>query len=142
MDETPVWSNLVFDTTVDIAGTNTVTLKLTGSEKSRVFVRLAAKADGTKLLPIIVFKNAKRDVNAIHKEFKNCIIIASSTNAWMNTELTQVWVNKVLGSFSCRCRHLVWNSYEFHMEKSLLFPKGAQNKSKPQMSVGTNHLKC
>ena len=76
----------------------------------------------------------------MHKEFKNCII-ESSTNASVNTELTQVWVNKVSGSFSFHPRHLVWDSYEFHMEESILFLEGAQNKSKPQMPVGTTHLK-
>lgn len=88
---------------------------------------------------LVVFKNAKGEVDAMHKEFENCII-ASSTNASMNTELTQVWVDKVFGLFSFHRRHLVWDSYEFHMEESILFPEGAQNKSKPQMSVGTNHL--
>ena len=28
---------------------------------------------------------------------KNCIIVSSPNNAWMNTELTQVSVNNVLG---------------------------------------------
>ena len=77
---------------------------------------------------LIVFKNAKREVNAMHKEFKNCII-ESSTNASVNTELTQVWVSKVFGSFSFRPRHLVWDFYEFYMQQSILFPQGAQNKS-------------
>ena len=43
MDETPVWSDMVSDTTVDTTCTNTVT-ESTGYEKSRVSVCLAAKA--------------------------------------------------------------------------------------------------
>ena len=43
-----------------------LTLKTTGHEKSRVSVCLAAKPDGTKLKPMIVFKGAKREVEALH----------------------------------------------------------------------------
>ena len=50
---------------------------------------------------------------------KNSRILSSSPNACMNTELTLVWVNKVLGSSSFRLRHLDWNSYEFHKEESV-----------------------
>jgi len=56
MDETPVWMDMVSDTTVDKTGSRTVTMKSTGHEKSRVSVCLTAKADGTKLQPFIVLK--------------------------------------------------------------------------------------
>ena len=60
MDETPVWADMVSDTTVDKTGARTITMKSTGHEKCRVSVCLTAKADGSKLKPFIVFKNAKR----------------------------------------------------------------------------------
>ena len=47
-------------------------------------------------------------------------IFASSSNAWMNTELTNQWVNYVLGSFAFNRRILAWDSYECHMEDYLL----------------------
>ena len=72
MDETPVWSDMISDTTIDITGSKTVTAKSTGHEKSRVSVCLAAKADGTKLPPMIVFKGAKRETDEMDKEYKNC----------------------------------------------------------------------
>ena len=87
MDETLTWADMVSDTTVDVTGKKTVTVKTTGHEKSCVPVCLVAKADGAKLPPFIVFKSAKREVTAIDKEFKGCHI-ASSPNAWMNTALT------------------------------------------------------
>ena len=37
----------------------------------------------------------------------------------MNNELIQFWVNKVLSSFSFRCRHLIWDSYKCHIEESV-----------------------
>ena len=83
-------------------------------------VYLAAKAGGTKLKPMIVFKGAKREVAALHQEFKSQAYIASSSNAWMNTELTNQWVNYVLRSFAFNCRILAWGSYECHMEDSVI----------------------
>lgn len=56
MDESPLWCDMISETTVDTTGKKTITLKLTGHEKARVSVGLAAKADGTKLKPMVVFK--------------------------------------------------------------------------------------
>jgi len=119
MDETPVWCDMVSETTIDTTGKKSITLKTTGHEKSRVSVCLAAKADGTKLKPMVVFKGAKREVAALNEEFKHRAVVATSTNAWMNTELTHVWVNSVLGIFSFKRRLLAWDSYECHIEDSI-----------------------
>ena len=108
------------ETTVDTTGATTVTLKTTGHERSRVSVCLAAKADGTKLKPMIVFKGAKREVAVLRQEYKGQAYIASSANAWMTTELTNEWVNHVLGSFAFDRRLLAWDSYECHMEDSVV----------------------
>ena len=85
------------DTTVDVFGKKTVSMKTTGHEKYHVTAGLAAKNDGTKLKPIIVFKGAKREVEQLQKEYKNKCFIATSTNGWMDTDLTLSWVNTVLG---------------------------------------------
>ena len=118
MNETPIWADMVSDTTVDVTGKRSVTVKTTGHEKSRVSVCLAAKADETKVPPFIVFKSAKREVAAMVKEFKGCHI-ASSPNTWMNIALNHPWINKVLGTFSFTRRYLVWDSYECHIEDSV-----------------------
>ena len=131
MDESPIWADMVSDTTVDVTGKKTVTVKATGHEKSRVSVCLAAKADGTKLPPFIVFKSAKREVAAMDKEFKGCHI-ASSPNAWMNTALTHSWINKVLGIFCFTRRYLVWDSYECHIKDSV---KSSLNAKKIDVSI-------
>ena len=88
MDETPVWSDMVSSTTADKSGTKDVPLKTTGHEKVRVSVCLAARGDGTKLKPFIVFAGAKRESKALHEEYKRQCSVASSTNCWMNKELT------------------------------------------------------
>ena len=62
--------------------------------------------------PFIVFRGAKRESKLLDEEFKNRCVVASSHNAWMNEELTLVWVNRVLGSFSFNRRLLAWDSFE------------------------------
>ena len=47
------------ETTVESKGARTVCLKTTGHEKVKVFVCLAAKADGSKMKPMIVFEGGK-----------------------------------------------------------------------------------
>ena len=47
MDETPVWSDMVSQTTVNRVGKRTITMKTTGHEKCRVSDCLAEKVEGT-----------------------------------------------------------------------------------------------
>ena len=114
-DETPVWADMVFNTTVDVVGKKTVSMKTTGHEKCRVTVGLAAKGNGTKVKPFIVFKGGKRDVEKLKKEYGNKCVIASSTNRWMDTDLTLSWANTVFGQFSFRRRLLARDNCECHL---------------------------
>ena len=76
---------------------------------------LAAKADGTKLKSSAVFRGAKRKSKSLDEEFKSRSVVKSSGNAWMNKELTTIWVKRVLGAFSFNRLILSWDSYECHM---------------------------
>ena len=114
-DETPVWADMVSNTKVDVVEKKTVSMKTTGHEKCRATVGLAAKVDGTKLKPFIVFKGGKCDVEKLKKEYGNKCVIASSTNGWMDTGLTLSWANTVLGQFLFRRRLLAWHTYECHL---------------------------
>ncbi|KAG7269084.1 hypothetical protein CRUP_002942 [Coryphaenoides rupestris] len=114
MDETAVWFDMVSPSTVDKRGAKSVALKTTGREKSHLTVVLAAKADGTKLKPYIVFKGAKRDVKAMQQQVPRAVI-ATSVNGWMNDTLTTHWLLNVVGKFSFTPRVLVWDSYRCHI---------------------------
>ena len=78
-------------------------------------VCLAAKGDGTKMKPFIVFAATKRESKCLHEEFKSKCSNASSGNGWMKEELTLKWINEVIGKFSFRKRLLAWDTYECHM---------------------------
>ena len=88
-------------------------------EKVTVTVCLSARADGTKLKPHIVFRGAKREVKRLNEDFKHKCVIATSSNAWMNEELTLNWAKNVLGAFSFQRRLLAWDSYECHIMQSV-----------------------
>ena len=92
MEKTPVWSDIASATTIDATGEKTTTMRSTAHEKSRVLVCLAAKADGTKLKPMIVFNGAVRECKILYQEFETQVVITSSPSGWMNTELILQWV--------------------------------------------------
>lgn len=53
------------------------------------------------------------------KTSKVKLLLQVPPNAWMNTELTHVWVENVPGTFSFQRRFLAWDSYECHIEDTV-----------------------
>jgi len=115
MDETPIWLDMGADSTVDFVGNKSVPIKTTGHEKSRVTVVLAAKANGSKLPPFIVFKGKRVDKGL---EKVTGVVCAYSKNGWMNENLTHTWLNKVWGSLAFSRRLLCWDAYRCHIQDS------------------------
>ena len=68
MDETPIWLDMPSSTTVNEAGATGIAVRSTGHEKYRITVCLAAKANGQKLKPFIVFEGGKRDVQRMNED--------------------------------------------------------------------------
>ena len=130
IDETAVWNDMVSETTVEATGAKDVPMKSTGHEKVRVSVCLAAKLDGTKLKPFIVFGAAKRESKSVHGEYKRQCSVASSSNAWMNEELTLRWCDEVLGQFTFQKHLLAWDSFEAHITNEVK-RKLATSKTEP-----------
>ena len=104
MDEIPVWSDMISNTTVEITGSKDVPMKSTGHEKVRVSVCLAAKLDGTKCKPFIVFAGAKRESKSLNEEYRKKCYVTGSPSGWMNEELTLRWCDEALGQFSLQRR--------------------------------------
>ena len=98
MDETAVWHEMISNTTVTDKG---AVLKTTGHEKGKVTVTLAAKANGEKFKPSIVFPGYKREVQNLKKDpaIKNSCYVESTINGWMNENTTIDWVENVLKTF-------------------------------------------
>ena len=111
MDETGVWFNTLSSTTIETVGERTVAVRSTGNEKDRATVCLAAKANGAKLKPFILFKGAVRQVEGMARTFARDAVLKSGNSGWMNTELTRLWINTVLGSFPFGTRLLLWDKF-------------------------------
>ena len=69
---------------------------------SKVAVSLAAKVNGDKLKPYIVFLGHQREVPAI----KNCCYVESTINGWMNENTITDWVENALKTFTFGKRRL------------------------------------
>ena len=119
IDETPVWCHMISETTIDAVGKKSITLKTTGHQKARVSICLAARADWTEIKPIVVFKGAKREVASLKQELQHRAVIPTSANAWIDTELTEVWINYLLGASLFSRRLLAWDSFECHIEDNI-----------------------
>ena len=66
----------------------------------------------------IVFGGAKREVKKLSEEFNGRCVVASSSNAWMNDELTKCWVQCVLGKLAFTRRLLAWDAFRCHITDS------------------------
>ena len=110
---------MLSNTTVDSIGHNTLAMSTTGHEKTKVSVWLTAKADWTKWKPFTVFPGAKKETKLVNEEFKAKCVVASSSNGWMNEELTFDWARGVLGNFSFTRRILAWDSFKCHVMETI-----------------------
>ena len=80
MNETSVLNDMVFNTTINKQGAKSACLKTTGIEKCMVSVCSAAKADGSKLKPFVVFRATKRESKSLVEEFKSLCVVKRSGN--------------------------------------------------------------
>ena len=103
LDESDVCSNMVGNTTV-----NATTSQCLFDCKSEW------NEDET-----IVFQGAKRETAPLNKDFKQCCVVASPANGWMNEELTLLCLKRVIGSFCLPKRLLAWDISEAHMTDSV-----------------------
>ena len=119
MDEIAVWHEMISNTTVTGKGAKSVVLKTTGHEKCKVTVTLAAKANGDKLKPYIVFPGHKREVQILKKNpaIKNRCYVKSTINGCVNENITIDWVENVLKTSTFGKKRLfAWDSFRAHIK--------------------------
>ena len=122
IDETAVWHEMISNATVTDKGPQSVVLKTTGHEKSKVTVTLAAKANGDKLKPYIVFPGHKPEVQNLKKDpaIKNRCYVESTINGWVNEDTIIDWVENVLKIFNFGKRRLfARDSFRAHLVQSV-----------------------
>ena len=99
---------------------------------------LAAMADGTKLVPFIIFKGKRRNKEA---DKVTGVAIEYSDNGWMNEDLTERWVK-----VAWRRRHdstrrlLCWDSYRCHTTERVKKSLAERNTDVAVVPGGTTSL--
>jgi hypothetical protein len=91
MDETPVSFDLPSNTTIDKLGARSVSIRTTGHEKANFTLVLTCMADGTKLLPLIIFKLR----NVPRGNFLPEVIIRANQKGWMNENEMLYWIENI-----------------------------------------------
>lgn len=109
MDEMPIWLDMPGTYTAEAVGMKTISMLSTGHEKSRITVMLGAKADGTKLKPMVLFKGVRRP-----QRIPSGIVVYMTPNAWANEEVVKAWLWLVYGRDNQQRRLLVWDALSAH----------------------------
>jgi len=115
MDETPMWFDMSSTTTIDKKNASTISIRTCRHEKSHFTVVLTCLADGTKLLPMIIFKL----VNVPRQTFPNGIIIRANREGWMNADEMLWWIENIWTRRAISAVHpqslLVLDSFRGHL---------------------------
>ncbi|GBB91038.1 hypothetical protein RclHR1_18130002 [Rhizophagus clarus] len=94
MDKTPVWFDMAGNFTIDQTGERTIHIRRTGNEKNRFTVVLTCAADGTKFLPICIFKGKKLPRNE-RDLIPSGVIVWFQQNGWMDSNLMMDYVDYI-----------------------------------------------
>ena len=106
--------------TVDSVGAKTVLLKTTGHEKTPFTVILACLADGTKLQPMVIFKQKTKP----KYEFPAGVVVHNHPKGWMEENGVKIWIEKVWrarpGGLANTQSLLVWDSFSANSVRTRL----------------------
>lgn len=126
MDETPVWFDLPSSHTYDFRGIQAVKEKTTGKEKLRYTMVLSAMADGTKLLPLLIFGNLKKIPKG---NFPKDVVMQVAEKGTMNSDLMNVWKKLVWSKrdkvFSGQSQFWYWTTPQVMSKNCVVFSKAA-----------------
>jgi hypothetical protein len=91
MHETSITFDLPSNTTVNELKSKTVSIHITGHERTNFTVVLTYMADGTKLPPIVIFKLK----NILRDNFSPDVIVRANLTGWMNENEMLYWIENV-----------------------------------------------
>ena len=83
----------------------------TGHEKEKLTVMLAAMADGTKLLPMVILKGVRRPHDI---DIPAGIVVVMAPKSWANEEIKLKWLRLVWRRDNQQRRLLVWDAFRAH----------------------------
>lgn len=124
MDEVPLLFDLTPDTTLEIKGSKEVAIRVTSKYKMRATLVLCCFADGTKMPPFIIFKEATGELPKKLKDVYDPkkVVLKGNRKGWMNTELMNKWVEEVWIPNICKETSylLIWDAFSAHKDETLI----------------------
>lgn len=100
MDETAIYYENLYETTISKIGEKSVTVRNFGKEKLRISAVLCVLADGSKLPPLLIFRgktNGPKEEELKKNKFvlKGEIFVKCQPNAWTDHDIFMYWVNNI-----------------------------------------------
>ncbi|CAL4062438.1 unnamed protein product, partial [Meganyctiphanes norvegica] len=139
MDEVPLTFDVPSNKTVDSKGVHSVTVKTTGHEKTHYTVVLTCCADGTKLLPMVIFKRKTMPKEVI----PNGVVVHVQEKGWMDENGIKLWIDKVWsrrpGGLLRKPALLVWDQFRAHKTETV---KNNLKRIKTDLAVIPGGLTC
>ena len=113
MDETPIFFDSPFSSTIDKKGAKQIEIITSGAEKYRVSLLLTKSANGNRFPPLIIFKGVpgakiEKELNKLQLVKDKKIFVLCQKNSWCTQELFIKWLK------------LVYRPYEFNQGKKCL----------------------
>ena len=100
MDETAIYYENLYDTTVSKIGEKSITVRNFGKEKLRISAVLCVLADGSKLPPLFIFRginNGRKEEELKKNKYvlKGDILVKCQPNEWTDHYIFIYWVNNI-----------------------------------------------
>ena len=133
MDEVPCYFDMPSNKTYEIIGTRNVLVRSSGNEKTRFTVLLCAFANGTKMIPTIIFKNLTKppkECNGIKGAYIQAAKGGSVNQEKMLNWTKNVWFKNIQVNFKKTL--LMFDSHRAHTVESV---KQLFKKSKTSINV-------
>lgn len=117
-DETGVWLDSVSSVSVDVRGSKEVAVRSTGHERMRITVLLMARANGSKLKPLVVLPRI-RPIAGLNSDKKISIVYGGKTS-WMDEDKCLSFVKTNIGrDIFGRPKLLIWDSFRPHYSNAV-----------------------
>ena len=124
LDEVPLFLDLTPDHTLEQKGAKEVTIRVTAKYKVRATLVLCCLADGTRLPPMLIFKESSGNLPQKLQDAYDPtrIVIRANKKGWMTQELMLDWVKEVWVPNTDRDKSylMVWDAFICHKNAELI----------------------
>ena len=112
MDETPVFFDMVPNSTLDVKGKKTIKIRTSGSEKRHTTVCVTVTSDGDMLPPMIIFKGKR----ALKLRHPLGVQVEVQERGWVDQLIMKEWIQKIWFPYTKKqSALLVLDSFRVHL---------------------------